>query len=871
MSTEAQTSKSLLASFSSLQEDEPDLRKAEAASESQLEKKTESSSPSLASLPAAATGFSVSPRSQSQEPLAKSPSTDTELSDSFPKSQIWEALDKSLSSNTNLSDYISRNQNLEPLVESSSSDTGLSDSFPRSQVWEALGMSPSTDTELLDSLARSHTWEPLSLPPWVSDTQLLKDRIAKAEAWEAYAWVAQRKISQPRQSSTVDLPLAPVIKNKRSFGAIPKVKKTKAFERPLWSNKFEYILIQLGNTLRPINFFRFSSLWINNGSCIFLIIYVFLMFLVGLPLLFLEMSVGQKAKHGGIATWREMSPWIGGLGYSCIMVCFITSLYLNVTNSWVLAYLVQSFQHPVPWEKCPLLKNSSDFDPECVHTTPSTFYWYRVTLKASDRIEDDGPPALSLILPLFATSSFLCICVISGVKYTGKVMYAFILLPCLILISFCTWSILLKEGVIVRQFLLDANISAIYNINVWYHAGKQVLFTLSLGFGSAVSISSHAKPYTNSFSDALIVVMISLTTTILSTVFILGTLGFWATVIIHRCHEKNAETITDLVIKGKLPAEALPPEYLNDNPTQVFTSWFNNLPQSTRDLVLNFLTECSLEKQLEKVGDGPSFAFLVFTEAMSFIPGSVFWTILFFVFLLSVGLSYLVAITQAIITTLQDTFATSRDCTKLLSVIIFLLLFLCGLFFIRPAGIYYLRLLSEYWAIFPVTVIMILETVAVVQALGVQRSGPRGPPSSSGRFFPRLLGNIPFPCQHPVSYFWMWYCLILVLLLSLLVMSLIRLYHYPMTYVAWDSKTSTKVVRDFPLVYVFSLAGLFTIVVLPVPGYFIYCLIQGIPFNPSIGRDSSASLRSLTRGIKQPFKFMQRKKVLSISRDNGTT
>ena len=45
-------------------------------------------------------------------------------------------------------------------------------------------------------------------------------------------------------------------------------------------------------------------------------------------------------------------------------VCFLTGLYLNVVNAWTLFYLGQSFHFPVPWEKCPLLENSSDFGEE---------------------------------------------------------------------------------------------------------------------------------------------------------------------------------------------------------------------------------------------------------------------------------------------------------------------------------------------------------------------------------------------------------------------------------------------------------------------------------------------------------------------------
>ena len=42
-------------------------------------------------------------------------------------------------------------------------------------------------------------------------------------------------------------------------------------------------------------------------------------------------------------------------------VCLIAGLYLNVLNAWILTYLSQSFRYSIPWEHCPLLKNSSDF------------------------------------------------------------------------------------------------------------------------------------------------------------------------------------------------------------------------------------------------------------------------------------------------------------------------------------------------------------------------------------------------------------------------------------------------------------------------------------------------------------------------------
>lgn len=142
-------------------------------------------------------------------------------------------------------------------------------------------------------------------------------------------------------------------------------------------------------------------------------IYILILLFVGIPLLFLEMAVGQMLQQGSMDLWKIIGPWAGGVGYISFMVrstgmprptlipcphpnvhgsspsvfcqipsfflsllflpnhflpgpqmCFITSMYKNVYNSWILIYLSHSFQFPVPWEKCPLLKNASDFGEE---------------------------------------------------------------------------------------------------------------------------------------------------------------------------------------------------------------------------------------------------------------------------------------------------------------------------------------------------------------------------------------------------------------------------------------------------------------------------------------------------------------------------
>lgn len=57
--------------------------------------------------------------------------------------------------------------------------------------------------------------------------------------------------------------------------------------------------------------------------------------------------------------------------------------------------------------------------------------------------------------------------------------------------------------------------------------------------------------------------------------------------------------------------------------------------------------------------------FLAFLEAMSFLPGSTLWSILFFVMLLVLTLSTMVGFLQGIMLPLQDAFCFLRRHKKL--------------------------------------------------------------------------------------------------------------------------------------------------------------------------------------------------------------
>ena len=62
-----------------------------------------------------------------------------------------------------------------------------------------------------------------------------------------------------------------------------------------------------------------------NMCCIpvsgaFLLLYVLLLMVIGVPLFFLELAAGQSIRQGSIGVWKHISPKLVGIGYSSCMV-----------------------------------------------------------------------------------------------------------------------------------------------------------------------------------------------------------------------------------------------------------------------------------------------------------------------------------------------------------------------------------------------------------------------------------------------------------------------------------------------------------------------------------------------------------------------
>lgn len=79
-------------------------------------------------------------------------------------------------------------------------------------------------------------------------------------------------------------------------------------ERARWHNDCLFYMAALGSSIGIGNIWKFPALTWKHGGPAFVIGYLIIMIVVGVPMLVLELTLGQKTQFGSISALRSVHP-----------------------------------------------------------------------------------------------------------------------------------------------------------------------------------------------------------------------------------------------------------------------------------------------------------------------------------------------------------------------------------------------------------------------------------------------------------------------------------------------------------------------------------------------------------------------------------
>ncbi|MEE6492141.1 hypothetical protein FKM82_016487 [Ascaphus truei] len=524
----------------------------------------------------------------------------------------------------------------------------------------------------------------------------------------------------------------------------------------------------------------------------------------------------ERIRRGSIGVWNYICPRLGGIGFASCLVCFFVGLYYNVIIGWSIFYFFQSFQYPLPWSKCPTVGNGSAsmVEPECDKSSATTYFWYRETLDISDSISDGGTLNWKMTLCLLCAWSIVGLVIIKGIQSSGKVMYFSSLFPYVVLICFLVRGLLLRGSIDGILHMLTPKVEKMLDPQVWREAATQVFFALGLGFGGVIAFSSYNKQDNNCQFDAALVSLINFITSVLATFVVFAVLGFKANVMNEKCVVLNAEKILGFLNAHILSYDLIPPHV---NFSHLTTADYSEMYQVIKTVKEDrfqdlHLDACLLEDELNKAVQGTGLAFIAFTEAMTHFPASPFWSVMFFLMLINLGLGSMIGTMAGIITPLMDTFKVRKE---VLTVGCCILAFLLGLIFVQRSGNYFVTMFDDYSATLPLTIVVILENIAVAWVYGTKK------------FMEELTEMLGF---RPYSYyFYTWKYVSPFIMAILLSASVIQMGISPPGYSAWIKELAEEQFVLYPPWALSLLITLIILAILPVPVVFILWQFQLIP------------------------------------------
>ncbi|XP_034669550.1 sodium- and chloride-dependent GABA transporter ine isoform X1 [Drosophila subobscura] len=440
-----------------------------------------------------------------------------------------------------------------------------------------------------------------------------------------------------------------------------------------WANKMQFVLACIGYSVGLGNVWRFPYMCYKSGGGVFLVPYCIILFICSIPLLFMELSVGQYTGRGPIGALGQLCPLFKGAGLASVVVSFLMSTYYSVIIGYSIYYFFTSFKTEMPWIDC----NNRWNTPDCwvpqrkelnasapdTSRTPSEEFFENKVLQISGGLEYPGMMRWELFACLICAWLMVYFATWKSIKSSAKVRYFTATFPFVLIIILMVRAVTLDGAAEGLRYFFRPKWSELKNANVWINAASQNFNSLGITFGSMISFASYNKYNNNILRDTIAVSAVNMITSLLVGIFAFSTLGNLAL-------EQNT---------------------------------------NVRDVI----------------GDGPGMIFVVYPQAMAKMPYAQLWAVMFFFMLLCLGLNSQFAIVEVVVTSIQDGFPRwiKRHLGYHEIVVLFVCVISClfGMPNIIQGGIYYFQLMDHYAASVTIMFLAFCQMIGIAWFYGTGR------------------------------------------------------------------------------------------------------------------------------------------------------
>ena len=252
-----------------------------------------------------------------------------------------------------------------------------------------------------------------------------------------------------------------------------------------WSSRFTFILAVTGSAVGLGNIWKFPYIAGQNGGGAFVLVYLFFVFLVGMPVMMSEILIGRRGRRNPVATMKLLGEEEGGasqwryLGYLAIVGSMLILSYYSFIAGWALSYVYESV--------------SGTFVGANAAEVTATYRGFASNWAAT---------AIAHTLFMATTVALVARGVKRGLEWAVRLMVPALVGLMILLLIFSINTGYFSAGV---EFLLAPNFTELSWSGVLIALG-QAFFTLSIGIGAVMAYGAYLPQETSIPGTAAVVV-----------------------------------------------------------------------------------------------------------------------------------------------------------------------------------------------------------------------------------------------------------------------------------------------------------------------------------------------------------------------------
>ncbi|CAJ0927685.1 unnamed protein product, partial [Mesorhabditis belari] len=339
--------------------------------------------------------------------------------------------------------------------------------------------------------------------------------------------------------------------------------------RDLWSFKIDFLVAAVAYVCATTNLLNLPKLILENGGLAFVSAYGVSLLVCVLPIIILELAVGQLTGRAPVLAFHTLAPITKGVGVAQTLLCVLVLATMTRYLAQLLLFFYYLFwsliegRPDVPWLRCRGFPEFVRHGEACrdagqlanltidAHTKISTLnqessmmHFVNTLDPSSQSIADFGDFNLHFLIGhgVVWVGVFVMICF--GVRLLGKLIPFSIIAAFSALLALCIRALTI-DGLpeILQVFWKATDWRKLEDYTVWALAGEQAIMACGVGFGAFITMGSYSKRSNNLVADSVLIVFAHIVFSLMQVATVIGLVGYVSV--------KSGLPPSELMVKGE--------------------------------------------------------------------------------------------------------------------------------------------------------------------------------------------------------------------------------------------------------------------------------------------------------------------------------